>query len=395
MTQHHYDVIIVGGGINGVGIAQACAAQRQSCLLLEKSALASGTSSKSSKLIHGGLRYLESYEFSMVRESLRERELLLRNAPDLVKLRDFHIPIYAATRRQPFLVRSGLSLYALLGGLKADNRFRSIPPRNWDNLDGLRTTHLRKVYCYKDGQTNDAALTMAVMQSAIDLGAELAMPAELVSATVTKQGVSVSFLRDGDETTVQGRVLVNAAGPWVNKVAQKISPNPASMEVSLVQGSHMVVKGKTQHGIYYMESRRDGRAVFVMPWGEHTMIGTTEVKFNGEPDEVTALNSEISYLSAILMHHFPKYQGRLPTDIIESWAGLRVLPGGGGHAFHKSRETIFLADTPAKPHVLSVYGGKLTSYRATAEKVFRRIAPSLDLRKPIANTKELPLNPVD
>ncbi len=393
MTEGQYDVVVIGGGINGVGIAQACAAQGQSVLLLEKSALAAGTSSKSSKLIHGGLRYLESYEFSMVKESLRERALLLKNAPELVKLKKFFIPIYAATRRRPFLVRTGLSLYALLGGLSADNRFQTLPRREWDALDGLNKTHLKTVFCYRDAQTNDRLLTQAVMASAQQLGAELATPAELTRADIHSSGVTCHFDHDGINKTCHGRVLVNAAGPWVNEVASRISPEPPSTPVSLVQGTHMVVKGETTQGIYYMESRRDGRAVFVMPWGQHTLVGTTETKYTGAPDQVKPLNSERSYLSAILSHHFPKYQGRFPNDIVESWAGLRVLPGGQGHAFHKSRETIMLTDDTHRPKVISIYGGKLTAYRATAEKVWKRIAPSLPNVRPIADTASLTLEP--
>lgn len=393
MTEGQYDVVVIGGGINGVGIAQACAAQGQSVLLLEKSALAAGTSSKSSKLIHGGLRYLESYEFSMVKESLRERALLLKNAPELVKLKKFFIPIYAATRRRPFLVRTGLSLYALLGGLSADNRFQTLPRRDWDALDGLNKTHLKTVFCYRDAQTNDRLLTQAVMASAQQLGAELATPAELTRADIHSSGVTCHFDHDGINKTCHGRVLVNAAGPWVNEVASRISPEPPSTPVSLVQGTHMVVKGETTQGIYYMESRRDGRAVFVMPWGQHTLVGTTETKYTGAPDQVKPLNSERSYLSAILSHHFPKYQGRFPNDIVESWAGLRVLPGGQGHAFHKSRETIMLTDDTHRPKVISIYGGKLTAYRATAEKVWKRIAPSLPNVRPIADTASLTLEP--
>ena len=388
-----YDVVVVGGGINGVGMAQAVAAGGHSVLLLEKSGLAHGTSSKSSKLIHGGLRYLESYEFSMVRESLKERALLLRNAPELVKMRDFFIPVYAATRRQPLIIRAGLSLYSVLGGLSADTRFDTVARSRWEQLDGLNTTNLKTVFRYKDGQTDDSKLTRAIMKSAQSLGAELLAPAEFKSAQVQNGRVSIQFMDQGIEKNCEARLLINAGGPWVNEVVQRITPKPPSIEISLVQGAHIVVPGETTQGIYYMESRRDGRAVFVMPWGTHTMVGTTETKFVGNPDEVKPLSSERSYLSAVLAHHFPKYRNQSPEQVVEAWAGLRVLPGGSGHAFHKSRETILIADRNRKPRVLSIYGGKLTSYRSTAEKVFRRVQSSLPNRKPRADTKRLHLEP--
>ena len=161
-----YDVVIIGGGIHGVGVAQAAAAAGHRVLLLEKTALASATSSRSSKLIHGGLRYLESAQFGLVRGSLRERTLLLQLAPDLVRRLPFHIPVYAGTTRRPFTIRAGLSLYALLGNLAPDCRFASLPRTDWPDLDGLATDGLQAVFRYYDAQTDDAALTRAVMASA-------------------------------------------------------------------------------------------------------------------------------------------------------------------------------------------------------------------------------------
>src|SRR3984957_18551600 len=164
-----YDVIVVGGGIHGAGVMQAAAAAGHSTLLIEKCALASGTSSRSSKLIHGGLRYLESGQFALVRESLRERAIHLRIAPDLVHLKPFFIPVYDDTRRRPWQLKAGLSIYALLGGFDASTRFGSVPKREWAKLDGLETRGLDAVICYQDAQTDDARLTRAVVQSALEL----------------------------------------------------------------------------------------------------------------------------------------------------------------------------------------------------------------------------------
>ncbi|NIR44857.1 MAG: FAD-dependent oxidoreductase [Gemmatimonadetes bacterium] len=388
------DVVVVGGGINGVGVAQAAAAAGHSVRLLEKQALAAGTSSKSSKLIHGGLRYLESYEFSLVHESLDERARLLRLAPDLVCLERFHIPIYSDTRRRPWLVRIGLSLYALLGGLRKEVRFTSLPRSRWDELDGLVTDDLDAVFQYHDAQTDDAALTAAVMNSAVDLGAELAMPAELTGAELTDGGCLVHYVENGAERSCEARVLVNAAGPWVNRVLGRIQPAPPKEQIDLVQGSHLVVRGQVERGIYYVESPRDGRAIFVMPWKGATMVGTTETKFRGDPDEVEPLDAEKNYLIRVLGRYFPRYAADAPDAVIDAFAGLRVLPAGPGHAFHRTREVILHPDREKKegpPRVLTIYGGKLTSYRATAEKVMERIAAGLPDREAAADTKELRL----
>lgn len=387
-----YDVAVVGGGINGVGVAQAAAAAGYSVVLLEKKKLAAGSSSKSSKLIHGGLRYLESLEFSLVHESLRERALLLQLAPDLVKLKPFYLPVYRTTRRPPWLVRTGLSLYAVLGRLAPAARFESIPKHRWQQLDGLITADLKAVFRYSDAQTNDALLTAAVMRSARDLGAELLMPARLVSAELLKAGCLINYQQGDDEGSLRARVLINAAGPWVNQVLATVSPGQKPCNIDLIQGTHIEVSGRLEHGIYYVEAPRDGRAVFVIPWGDHTMVGTTETRFRGDPDRAKPMHSEHAYLMRVLKHYFPRFS---ECRELNAWAGLRVLAASEKHAFHRSRETMLHCDSrdSRRPRLVSIYGGKLTTYRATAEKVMRLIATALPERKPRADTKRLPLEP--
>lgn len=427
MSETH-DVVVIGGGIHGVGVAQAVAAAGHSVLLLEQTALAHGTSSRSSKLVHGGLRYLETGELSLVRESLRERRLLLRLAPDLVRLRPFHIPVYGQNRRPPWMIRIGLGLYALLGGLGEEVRFDTLPRRAWDELDGLSTDGLRAVFRYHDAQTDDAALTAAVMQSALELGAELQLPARFVGAELHRGGCEVRYrvappvdqprveeprsdrsgegspgpppaaTESGRERTCSARVLVNASGPWANGVLAKIDPAPEPLEIELVQGAHIEVAGQVERGIYYVESPRDGRAVFVMPRGDdRILVGTTEVPFREEdPEGVHALRCEKRYLWRILERHFPRFGRRGSDAIVDAWAGLRVLPAGPGHAFHRSRETILATDRPAgegPPRVLTIYGGKLTTYRSTAEEVLQQIVPALPGRQPLTDTRQLPLEP--
>jgi glycerol-3-phosphate dehydrogenase len=386
-----YDVVVVGGGIHGAGVLQAVVAAGYSGLIIEKRALASGTSSRSSKLIHGGLRYLESGQFKLVRESLRERAINLRIAPDLVALKPFFIPVYHDTRRRPWQLKLGLFLYALLGGFDAGTRFGTVPRAEWATLDGLDTTGLDAVIRYHDAQTDDAALTRAVVRSARDLGGELAMPAHFIGARLRDTGVEVSYETQGAIVECRAKVLVNAAGPWATQVARAIEPRVVIPEVDLVQGTHIVVPLQVTAGIYYVESPSDGRAVFVMPWQGATLIGTTETPYSGEPDQVQPLPAEEDYLLAVAAHYFPAIRPLKRGDIVQRFAGLRVLPAASQAAFDRSRETIFSTDRDPRPRVLAIYGGKLTGWRAAAAHVLDRIAPSLGPASRRAATDQLKL----
>jgi glycerol-3-phosphate dehydrogenase len=393
------DVLIVGAGIRGAGIAQAVAAAGHRAVVLERTAVAAETSSRSSRLIHGGLRYLETGQVRLVRSALRERAVLLRIAPDLVRLRPFFFPVYRATRRRPWQLRAGLSIYALLGGLGRAARFRAVPRREWDALDGLRTEGLEAVFEYRDAQTDDALLTRAVMASAQALGAELIAPAELLRGDVDADGAAVRFRAADGERTIRATVLVNAAGPWAPHVAAAIAPGPAPRDVELVQGAHIVVPGALDRGVYYVEAPRDGRAVFVMPMegaaAPAILVGTTETPYEGDPAAVQPRPEEVRSLAEVLAHHFPRFApgGAATVRIVRSFAGLRVLPRGRGCATDRSRETIVDLDRPRRPRVVSIYGGKLTTYRAEAERVVRLIAPSLPSRPRRADTARVRLEP--
>ena len=384
-----YDVIVVGGGIHGAGVLQAAAAAGYSGLLIEMHGLASGTSSRSSKLIHGGLRYLESGQFGLVRESLRERAIHLRIAADLVALRPFFIPVYGDTRRRPWQLKLGLSLYALLGGFAPGTGFGEVPRREWPALDGLDTSGLRSVIRYYDAQTDDAQLTRAVVRSAQDLGAELAMPAQFIGAELRDSGAMVTYARGGVQTAAHARVLVNAAGPWATRVAQAVRPAIAVPEVDLVQGTHIVLPVRITAGIYYVESPSDGRAVFVMPWQGATLIGTTAPPYAGDPDLVAPRPEEEEYLLKVAARYFPAIRPMTRQDIVQRFAGLRVLPAASQAAFGRSRETIFTADRDPEPRVVGIYGGKLTGWRAAADHVLSRIAPTLGPRPRRAATDQL------
>jgi glycerol-3-phosphate dehydrogenase len=384
-----YDVIVIGGGVHGAGVLQAAVAAGHRALLIERRGLASGTSSKSSKLIHGGLRYLESAQFSLVHESLRERAIHLRIAAELVELKPFFIPVYEDTRRRPWQLNLGLWMYALLGGFGAGTRFGAVRRSAWPALDGLKTRGLDAVIRYHDAQTDDALLTRAVVQSAQELGAEVLMPASFLGASLREDGVTVSVTSNGEARQFAARVMVNAAGPWAPQVARAVTPGIFIPDVDLVQGTHIVLPFALSAGIYYVESPIDGRAVFVMPWYGATLIGTTETPYVGEPDKVQPLESEEEYLLAVVHHYFPGLSHFSRADITQRFAGLRVLPAANQAAFDRSRETIFSTDRDSRPRVLGIYGGKLTGWRAAAAHVLERIEPSLPAAQRRAATDKL------
>lgn len=380
-----YDVVIIGGGIHGVGVAQAAAASGHSVLLLEKTDLACATSSQSTKLIHGGLRYLESAKFSLVYESLQERDLLTRIAPDLVRLEKFHIPIYQSTSRSRMILRLGLSLYALLGGLRPSTRFHVLDKKQWDTLDGLKQDKLKAVYQYHDGRVDDVALTRAVMHSATELDAELAVPAEFTSADCESDKVHVSYKEGGVEIHCTASVLVNATGAWVNQLLKKITPEKSVMNIDLVQGTHLLLNDMPVKHCFYLEAPQDKRAVFVLPWKNKTLLGTTETSFTGQPDDVQPQQHEKDYLLDVVRHYFPENK---TFNVAGSFSGLRVLPSGKGSHFRKPRESVLYR---SHPRVINIYGGKLTTYRLVAKRVIEKLREVLPSRKVIALTENIEL----
>lgn len=383
------DIAIIGGGVQGAGIAQAAAAAGYRVAIFERTHWAAGTSQRSSKLIHGGLRYLETGQIPLVYHSLQERAHLLRNAPDLVRPVKFHIPIYRHTQRRAWQIRAGLMLYFILSGGGKLARFRKLKRREWAELDGLDTRDLQAVFQYWDGQTDDRKLTEAVIDSARRMGAATYCPANFERATANDQGYSLDLAFNGRPLRCQCRCLVNATGPWVNDIAKRIGGLEGSREVDLVKGSHILVRGRLTQGIYYLESPLDQRAVFAMPWGEHTLVGTTEVLHDRDADSVEASPEEIRYLQDTLRHYFPAAS----TDVLDAWAGLRVLPRSEAVANERDRDTVLHCEPASKPRMVAVYGGKLTSYRHTADRVLNAIRPTLGPRDKVADTRFVALTP--
>ncbi len=381
----YYDVVIIGGGIHGVGVAQAAAASGFSVLLLEKNELASGSSSRSSKLIHGGLRYLESAQFSLVYECLHERHLLMSLAPDLVYLDDFYIPLYESTSRSSLSLRTGLSLYAILGGLKASTHFHTLNKKHWSSLDGLKRQGLKTVYQYHDARTDDHALTHAVMRSAIELGAESVMPAEFIKAQCEQDCVHITYLENGIEKHCQASALVNATGAWINSVLEKIKPASSVMTIDLVQGTHLVLDNMPIQHCFYLEAPQDKRAIFLMPWKNKTLLGTTETRFSGQPENIRPQQGEKDYLLDVVQYYFPEHKD---FNVADEFAGLRVLASGEENNFNKPRDTVLYE---SQNRVINIYGGKLTTYRSTAERVMKKLSFVLPPRKIKALTENIKL----
>ena len=368
-----------------MGVAQAAAAAGSSVLLLEKNQLACGSSSRSSKLIHGGLRYLESGQFSLVHECLHERQLLMTLAPDLVHLDEFYIPRYESTSRSSLTLRAGLFLYSILGGFKASTHFHSLNKKHWSSLDGLKREGLKAVYQYYDARTDDHALTHAVMRSAIELGAELAIPAEFVSAQCEQDLLHITYLDNGIEKHCQAGALVNATGAWINSVLEKIIPASSAVTIDLVQGTHLVLDEIPIRHCFYLEAPQDKRAIFLMPWKNKTLLGTTETRFSGLPENVQPQQSEKDYLLEVVQHYFPENTN---FSVVDAFAGLRVLASGEENDFSKPRDTVL---HQSHDRVINIYGGKLTTYRSTAERVMKKLSSVLPAEKRKALTENIKL----
>ncbi|MCW9023426.1 MAG: glycerol-3-phosphate dehydrogenase/oxidase [Gammaproteobacteria bacterium] len=386
MSNAMYDIVIIGGGIQGAGVAQAAAAAGYNVALLEKKGVGLETSSRSSKLIHGGLRYLESGQFALVRKALKERKILLNIAPHLVRPVPFYIPIYKHAQRKAWQIRLGLSLYALLAGFERLARFKKLSSRKAETMiaEGLRQDNLTSVFQYWDAQTDDVDLTQAVMQSAVDLSAELIFPSEFISAEYVSNQYQLQYQTNNETTQLSTRAIVNASGPWVNDVLKRITPAPSLLDMELVQGTHIIIDTPALDGVYYLEAPQDKRAVFVMPWKDKTMIGTTETHFTGSPDQVQATAGEIEYLQSVYQHYFPDND----FNVMDSFAGLRVLPKSEHSYFHRPRDTVLHMSLPG---LLTLYGGKLTGYRATAQQVMVRLSPFLPKKTILVKTEEIML----
>ncbi|MEN3328497.1 MAG: glycerol-3-phosphate dehydrogenase [Acidobacteriota bacterium] len=358
-----YDVVIIGAGINGAGIARDAAMRGLKVLLIEKGEIGAGTTSASTRLIHGGLRYLEHFEFGLVYESLRERETLLRIAPDLVRPLPMAIPIYKQRRRGWLTIRAGMILYDLLSWRKSLPRHRMLSrEETLKRWPGLNPEGLLGSALYYDAQVEfPERLVLANVESAREFGAEV-----LTHTRVT--GLTASSVEFGDRFA-EASVVINAAGPWIDLVLASVN---SPKLISGTKGCHIVVPvfaGAPANAIY-LEARSDGRPIFIIPWNKLYLIGTTDVRFEGDPDEVRCEDWEIDYLLSETNLALPG--AKLTRDsILQTYSGVRPLP------YQSSTRRHFIREHPQLSNLLSIVGGKLTTYRSLSEEcvdlIFRKL----------------------
>ena len=376
------DLVIIGGGINGAGIARDAALRGLSTLLLEARDFGSGTSSWSSRLIHGGLRYLEYGEIPLVRESLNERRTLLSIAPHLVRPLRLMIPLYRGGRRSPWLVRLGMYAYDLLSIGKALPRHRMLDAGGVVACaPGIRRDGLAGGASYFDAQVTFAErLVVENVIAAAEAGAEVRNYAPVTALGRSADGlhrVAWDDARDGAEREVRARVVVNAAGPWVDRVLD-IADAPFPKLMGGTKGSHVVVDpfpGAPRDACYVEAA--DGRPVFIIPWNRQYLVGTTDLRYDGDPAEARATAAEVDYLLATLHGVFPA-AGLTPADVNYAYAGVRPLPRveSGPESAITRRHIVHEHDGQG---LFSVVGGKLTTYRNLAEQVVDRVQRTLGL----------------
>ncbi len=377
-----HDIFIIGGGINGCGIARDAAGRGFSVCLAEMNDLASGTSSGSTKLIHGGLRYLEYYEFRLVRESLMEREVLWRDAPHIIRPLRFVLPQAEPAIRPAWMVRIGLFLYDHLGGRKLLPPTRTLDMRT-DPAGAPLKKLFRRAFEYSDCWVDDARLVVLNARDAADRGATIRTRAKVVAAR--REGavwaVDVEDRASGAVETVRARLLVNAAGPWVDHVLGVVAGRNGARNVRLVQGSHIVVRRKFEGERAYFFQNRDGRIIFAIPYeGDFTLIGTTDRDYQGDPGAVRISDEETDYLCAAASEYFAQAVQR--ADIVWTYSAVRPLyDDGASKAQEATRDYVLALDAPsgAAP-LLSVFGGKITTHRRLSEHMLEKIEALLGER---------------
>jgi glycerol-3-phosphate dehydrogenase len=364
-TSNISDLIVIGGGINGTGIALDAAGRGLSVLLCEQGDLASATSSNSSKLIHGGLRYLEHYDFRLVRESLAEREVLLHKAPHLIKPMRFCIP-HRPHLRPAWMIRIGLFLYDNLSKRVTLKSSRGIKFGTSSSL----LPHIKRGFEYSDGWVDDSRLVVLNAVAAKQKGADIRTQTRCINIKRVNSLwlITLENVHTGDTEQVRARALVNAAGPWVSSLYKDTMQKKAPKQVRLIKGSHIVVPRIHTEEEAYLLQNKDGRVVFLIPFEDKfTLIGTTDIEYKGNPSDVVISQSEIDYILGISNEHF-KHQ-LTAADVCWAFSGVRpLLDDESDSPQAVTRDYTFEVEAPAgMAPILSVFGGKLTTYRKLSE----------------------------
>lgn len=367
------DLFVIGGGINGAGVARDAAGRGLKVVLCEKDDLAEGTSSRSGKLVHGGLRYLEYYEFRLVREALIEREVLLRSAPHIIWPMRFVLP-HSPDDRPAWLVRLGLFLYDHLGGRK--------------KLPGTRTLDLSrdpegtpllekytKGFEYSDCWVDDARLVVLNAVDAAEKGAEVLTRSPCISARREDGAWTVQTRSEitGETRSFRARCLVNCAGPWVSDVITRVAGANSSRNVRLVKGSHIIVPKFWKGNHAYLVQNHDKRVIFINPYeGDKALIGTTDIAWEGRAEDVTADESEIRYLVDVVNRYFK--EKLRPEDVLTTFSGVRALfDDGQGNPSAVTRDYVFDLDRTGGAPLLNIFGGKITTFRELAERGMHKL----------------------
>ena len=368
-----YDIFIIGGGINGAGIARDAAGRGLKVFLAEKNKVGSATSSWSSKLIHGGLRYLENYEFKLVKESLKEREVITSIAPNITKPLPFIIP-HSKKLRSKLLISLGLFLYDNLGGKT------KIPKSSKINFNkkysNILKSHFKVGFQYYDVQVDDKKLVEMNIEDAKKMGAQIVENQKVINANRSNEGWEI--LLDNDEI-VNSKILINAAGPWINEIVNNVIKANKNKSIRLVKGSHIIIKKLYDQEVAFTLQNDDNRIVFVIPYkNDYSLIGTTEVDVNS-PDNPKISNEEKIYLINTINNHFIKQISE--EDIVYTYSGIRPLIEDFKDASKVTRDYVFDLNLENKNSpLLNIYGGKLTTYRKLSENVIEELTPYLSIK---------------
>ena len=369
-----FDIFIIGGGINGAGIARDASGRGLKVYLAEKGKVGSATSSWSSKLIHGGLRYLENYEFKLVAESLREREVITQIAPSITKPLPFVIP-HTKKLRSKLLIRLGLFLYDNLGGkTKIPKSYKVIFSKQYQNILQSKFT---EGFRYYDVQVDDKKLVEMNIDDAKKMGAIIAEDTKVINANRIDNYWEITL---NNNEKIKSKILINAAGPWINETVNNVLKINAKKSIRLVRGSHIITKKLYEDEVAFTLQNEDNRVVFVIPYkGEYSLIGTTEVDVD-TPDNPSISNEEKIYLINTINNHFIKQISQ--EDIVETYSGIRPLIEDFKEATKVTRDYIFdLNEDNSQAPLLNIYGGKLTTYRKLAENVLLALNKYIPVNK--------------
>ncbi len=380
LHSNDYDILIIGGGINGCGIARDASGRGYSVYLCEANDLASGTSSQSTKLIHGGLRYLEHYEFRLVREALTEREILWKIAPHIIYPMRFILPHHKGLR-PAWLLRLGLFMYDHIGGRKKLPATKTIDLSS-NETGRVLSQNFSKGFEYSDCAVDDARLVTLNALDAFERGANINTQTKCIDMQRTEGhwAVTVEDQITQKQKNINARIIINASGPWADNVLKTLDPTKHTKNIRLVQGSHIIVPKIYQHDRCYIFQNADDRIIFAIPYHDNfTLIGTTDHEYDGDPSETKITQSEIEYLCNSANEYFN--EKIKPDDIVGTFAGVRSLYNdGASKAQEATRDYVLRVDRP-NPKVapmINVFGGKITTYRRLAESMMERIEGLLE-----------------